>query len=107
MLALDGTLKRPIATPVAALLERLAGHEVALLVDPPALVFDAAGVDLPDVPPDWVRVRSGPNLGAEGRLRELVGLRRFAGGVHLESARVDLDGKAPMDIPLADLERLG
>ncbi len=107
VLALDGALKRPIATPVAALLERLAGHEVALLVDPPALVFDAAGVDLPDVPPDWVRVRSGPNLGAEGRLRELVGLRRFAGGVHLEAARVDLDGEAPMDIPLADLERLG
>jgi hypothetical protein len=107
VLALDGALKRPIATPLAALLERLAGHEVALLVDPPALVFDASGIDLPIIPPDWVRVRSGPNLGAEGRLRELVGLRRFAGGVHLEAARVDLDGEETAEIPLGDLERMG
>jgi len=107
VLALDGALRRPIATPVAALLERLAGREVALLVDPPALVFDASGVDLPAVPPDWVRVHSGPNLGAEGRVLELVGLRRFTGGVHLEAARVELDGEAPIEMPLGDLERLG
>jgi len=107
VLALDGTLRRPIATPVAALLERLAGREVALLVDPPALVFDGAGLDLPEIPPDWVRVRSGPHLGAEGRLVEAVGMRRFAGGVHLEAARVRLDGEPPAEIPLGDLERLG
>lgn len=106
VLALDGALKRPIATPVAALLERLAGREVALLVDPPALVFDGAGIDLPEVAPDWVRVRSGPNAGAEGRVLELVGLRRFAAGVHLEAALVALDGEAPFEIPLGDLERL-
>ncbi len=106
VLALDGAIKRPIATPVAALLERLAGHEVALLVDPPALVFDGTGIDLPHVAPDWVRVRSGPHVGAEGRLVELVGLRRFAGGVHLEAARVELDGE-PVELPLGDLERLG
>ncbi len=107
VLALDGALKRPIATPVAALLERLAGREVALLVDPPALVFDGTGIDLPEVAPDWVRVSSGPNLGAEGRILELVGLRRFAGGVHLEAARVELDGEPPIEMPLGDLERLG
>ena len=107
VLALDGALRRRIATPVAALLERLAGHEVALLVDPPALVFDATGVDLPIIPPDWVRVRGGPNLGAEGRIRELVGLRRFAAGVHLDAARVDLDGEPAAEIPLGDLERMG
>jgi hypothetical protein len=107
VLALDGAIKRPIATPVAALLERLAGHEVALLVDPPALVFDGSGIDLPTVAPDWVRVRSGPNIGAEGRVLELAGLRRFSGGVHLEAARVELDGEQPIEIPLGDLERLG
>ena len=107
VLALDGALKRTIATPVAALLERLAGREVALLVDPPALVFDGTGIDLPVVAPDWVRVRSGPNIGAEGRVLELVGLRRFAGGVHLEAARVELDGEAPIEMPLGDLERMG
>jgi hypothetical protein len=107
VLALDGAVRRRIATPIAALLERLAGREVALLVDPPSIVFDAAGIDLPEVPPDWVRVRGGPNLGAEGRITELVGLRRFAGGVHLEAARVELDGEAPTELPLGDLERLG
>jgi hypothetical protein len=107
VLALDGALKRPISTPLAALLERLAGREVALLVDPPALVFDATGIDLPEIAPDRVRVRSGPNAGAEGRALELVGLWRFAGGVHLEAARVELDGEAPIEIPLGDLERLG
>ncbi len=106
VLALDGTVKRPISTPVAALLERLAGHEVALLVDPPALVFDETGVSLPTMPPDWVRVRSGPNVGAEGRVLELAGLRRFAGNVHLEAALVELDGQAPIELPLGDLERL-
>ena len=107
VLALDGALKRTIATPVAALLERLAGREVALLVDPPSLVFDGTGIDLPEVAPDWVRVRSGPNLGAEGRVLELAGLRRFDGGVHLEAALVELEGEAPIEIPLGDLERRG
>lgn len=107
VLALDGSLRRPIATPVAALLERLAGREVALLVDPPSLVFDARGIDLPEVPSDWVRVRSGPSLGAEGRIRALVGPRRFAGGVHLEAAAVELEGAPPIELPIGDLERLG
>jgi hypothetical protein len=107
VLALDGAVRRRIATPIAALLERLAGREVALLVDPPSIVFDAAGIDLPEVPPDWVRVRGGPNLGAEGRILDFVGLRRFAGGVHLEAALVELDGEAPIELPLGDLERLG
>ena len=106
VLALDGSLRRPIAAPVMDLFERLAGRDVALLVDPPALVFDAEGLDLPDVPPDWVRVRSGPNAGSEGRVLGLVGLRRFAAGVHLETARVILDGEPAIDVPLGDLERL-
>ncbi len=106
VLVLDGALRRPISTPVTKLLEHLAGREVALLVDPPALVFAAEASELPVVPADWVRVRSGPNAGAEGRLLGLAGLRRFAAGVHLEAATVAFDGELPVDIPIGDLERL-
>ena len=106
VLVLDGALRRPIASPVAALLERLAGREVAILTDPPGLVFDDPEVELPEIPADWVRVRHGPSLGAEGRFIGLVGLRRFAAGVHLEAARVAIEGEPPVDLPLADLERL-
>ena len=106
VLVLDGAMRRPIPTPVIALLERLAGREVALLTDPPALVFSAEDSELPVVPADWVRVRSGPNAGAEGRLGGLAGLRRFAAGVHLEAATVAFDGEPPIDIPIGDLERL-
>jgi hypothetical protein len=105
VLVLDGPLRRPIAGPILGLLESLAGREVALVTDPPALVFDAPDVRVPPVPGDWVRVRHGPNAGAEGRLLGPAGLRRFAAGVHLDAARVELDG-APVDLPIADLERL-
>ena len=106
VLVLDGSLRRPIASPVAALLERLAGRDVALLVDPPALVFDAPDVALPAIDPDWVRFRSGPNAGAEGRLTGPAGRRRFPPGVMLEAAWVEIDGEPPMEAPLGDLERL-
>jgi hypothetical protein len=106
VLALDGAIRRPIASPIAALLERLAGRDVALLVDPPALVFAATEAELPVVAEDWVRVRSGPNVGAEGRLLGLAGLRRFAAGVHLEAATVAFEGEPPVDLPIGDLERL-
>jgi len=106
VLVLDGAVRRPIATPVTTLLEHLAGREVAILIDPPALVFAAEASELPAVPADWVRVRSGPNAGAEGRLLGLAGLRRFAAGVHLEAASVAFDGEPAVDIPIGDLERL-
>ena len=106
VLVLEGALRRPIASPIAELFERLAGRDVALLVDPPALVFDAADLDLPVVPPDWVRVRSGANAGTEGRVLGLSGVRRFTAGVQLEAARVSLDDEAPIEVPLSDLERL-
>lgn len=105
VLALDGRIRRPIASPIGALLAALEGREVSLLVDPPALVFDAPGVAVPDVPPDWVRVRHGANAGAEGRVVGLSGPRRFAAGVHLEAARVSIDGAPAIDIPIANLER--
>ena len=105
VLVLEGATRRRIPSPVMALFERLAGREVSLLVDPPALVFDDAGLELPPVAPDWVHVRSGPNAGAEGRVVGPVRLRRFAANVMLEAARVQLDGEARVDLPLGDLER--
>ena len=106
VLVLDGTIRRPITSPVTTLFERLAGREVALLVDPPAIVFDEPALDLPGVDADWVWVRSGPNAGAEGRLVGPAGRRRFAAGVMLEAAWVSIDGEPPVDVPLGDLERL-
>jgi hypothetical protein len=106
VLVLDGAVRRPIAGPVAALLERMAGTEVALLVDPPALVFDVEPEDMPLPAPDWVRIRSGVNAGLEGRLIALLGPRRFAGNVTLEAARVAIEGEPSLDVPIGDLERL-
>ncbi len=105
VLALDGTVRRSIATPVAAILERLAGVEVALLIDPPALVFDEEPADVVPPPPDWVRVRSGVNAGLEGRVVALVGPRRFPGPVTLEAARIAVEGEPSLVVPLGDLER--
>jgi hypothetical protein len=107
VLVLDGTIRRPIPGPVAAVLERLAGSEVALLIDPPSLVFDADPGDLPAAPADWVRIRSGANAGREGRVVELLGQRRFAAGVILDAARVAIDGEPAVDVALGDLERFG
>jgi hypothetical protein len=106
VLVLDGTVRRPIASPIAAVLERMAGTEVALLVDPPALVFDADPGDLPVPDADWVRVRSGIHAGLEGRVVLPLGPRRFAANVLLEAARVAIDGAPSLDVPLGDLERL-
>jgi hypothetical protein len=104
VLALDGTLRRPIAGPVTALLERMAGSEVALLVDPPALVFDTEPPDPPPLPPDWVRIRSGANAGLEGRAAMPLGPRRFSANVILDAVRVVI-GDEPVDVPIGDLER--
>ena len=90
---------------VTALLERMAGAQVALLVDPPALVFDEAFAHVPAVEPDWVRVRGGPHAGLEGRVVGLAGPRRYASNVHLEAAWVEIEGEPPVDIPIGDLER--
>ena len=105
VLALEGAVRRPIPSPIAAILERLAGTRVSLLVDPPALVFDAAPDDLPLPAPDWVRVRGGPHAGLEGRVVGLAGVRRYAANVHLDAAWVEVDGEAPIDVPIGDLER--
>ncbi len=105
VLVLEGAIRRSIPGPVTALLERFAGQEVALLVDPPALVFDGDDPAPAEIDPAWVRIRGGPNAGAEGRLLGSAGLWRFAAGVQLEAAFVELEGEPPMAIPLGDLER--
>jgi hypothetical protein len=106
VLVLDGAVRRPLSSPVAALLAGMEGAEVAILVDPPALVFNLPDLAVPTVPEDWVRVRGGRLAGAEGRVLGLSGVRRFAGGVHLEAARVEFGSDPAVDIPLGDLERL-
>jgi hypothetical protein len=106
LIALDGHGRRPLATPILALLAAMAGREVAIVTDPPLLVFDVAEVPLPELPPDWVRARSGPHAGREGRWLRSAGLYRFRGGIHLEAAVVRFaDVMEPTIVPVSDLER--
>ncbi len=105
VLILDGVIRRPIAGPIAAILEALVGSTVAISVDPPALVFDAPDIDITVPPADHVRVRSGEHAGEEGRWAGLAGIRRFAGGTFLEAGWVVFGDDAPRPVPLADLER--
>ena len=105
VLVLDGAVRRPVAGPILTILEALAGREVAIVTDPPTLVFDAPDAPLPMPPPDLVRVRGGEHAGREGTFAGLLGLRRFAGGVHLEAAAVRLGDGATIAVALGDLER--
>jgi DNA-binding NarL/FixJ family response regulator len=106
LIALDGHQRRPIATPVLALLAALSGREVAIVTDPPLLIFDVSEMPLPELPPDWIRVRSGIHAGREGRLLDTAGLYRFRSGVHLEAAVVRfVDETDTTILPFADLER--
>jgi hypothetical protein len=105
VLVIDGAVRRPIAEPIMALLGAMAGHDVAIVDDPPGLVVDAPEVVLPVVPPDAIRVRNGPLAGRSGTWCGLAGIRRFAAGTHLEAGLVRLDGEPPVALPLADLER--
>jgi hypothetical protein len=106
LIALDGHGRRPLATPILAMLAAMAGREVAIVTDPPLLVFDAAEVPLPELPPDWVRARSGPHVGREGRWLKSAGTYRFRGGIHLEGAVVRFADETETTImPATDLER--
>ncbi len=106
VIALDGAVRRRIPSPVATLLARLAGRDVGLVMDPPGLVFDPAGIELPEIDPAWVRIRSGPGAGAEGRVMGPAGMHRFGSGVQLEAMLVALDSEPPHPVPIGDLERL-
>jgi hypothetical protein len=106
LIALDGHGRRPIATPILSLLAAMAGREVAIVVDPPLVVFDVAQVPLPELPPDWIRARSGQHAGREGRWLKSLGLRRFHSGIYLEGAVVRFaDETETTIVPVSDLER--
>ncbi len=107
VLVLDGAIRRPIPSPIASVFAALAGREVAIVMDPPALIFDQSDVELAPPPPDLVRVRAGQRAGREGRWAGLAGLRRFADGTFLEAGWIRYDGGLPVAVPLADLERFG
>jgi hypothetical protein len=104
VLVLDGAVRRPIAGPVVGLLEALEGREVAIATEPPALIFDEPDIELASPPPDFVRVRSGPDAGREGRWIASLGPRRFEHGVQLEAAQVRF-AEGPAVVALGDLER--
>jgi hypothetical protein len=95
-----------MASPVLALLAALAGRDVAIVTDPPMLVFDVEDVAVPEMAPDWVRVRSGPHAGREGRYLSRAGMYQFRAGTQLDAAFVRLgDDLAPTVVPMSDLER--
>jgi hypothetical protein len=106
VVGLDGHQRRPIASPIMAILASLTGRDVSIVTDPPMLVLDVLDVPLPELVPDWIRVRSGPHAGREGRWLSSAGLHRFRAGIHLEAASVRLgDDLSPTVVALADLER--
>ena len=105
VLVLDGATRRPLAGAVQAVLAALAGHEVAIVANPPMLIFDLPTLVIPDPPVDLVRIRGGSLAGREGRFVEALGPRRFPGGVHLEAGVVHLPDGTTAAVPLGDLER--
>jgi hypothetical protein len=107
VLVLDGAARRPIASAHMALFEALEGSRVAIIGQPACLVVEDGSIDLPVPDPDVVRVRSGPLVGAEGRWAGLAGPRRFPAGVTVEAAFVRFGDRAPIAVPLGDLEHLG
>jgi hypothetical protein len=106
VLVLHGTVRRAISVPAMSLLESIAGREVAIVGDPPRLVYDPEGLEPARPRRDTVHVRSGPLAGQAGRWDGLAGLRRFAGGTHLEAAFVRFGDDPPIAVPLGDLERV-
>jgi hypothetical protein len=107
VLVLDGAVRRPLASPVQAVLDDLVGRDVAIVADPPMLVFDDPQVPIPSPPTDLVRVRAGQHGGLEGTWAGLLGQRRFRGGIHLEAGSIRLADGTVVAVPLGDLERFG
>lgn len=107
VLVLEGAVRRPLAGPVMDVLDALEGHEVAIVADPPMLIFDEPELDIPAPRPEHIRIRAGQLTGREGSWAGMVGQRRFDGGVHLEAGAVRFDDGSVVAVPLGDLERFG
>lgn len=106
ILVLEGNLRARIASPVMAILAALAGRDVAIVGDPPLLLFGLPRDGIPRPPADLVRIRHGSDAGREGRWAGPAGRRRFAAGVHLDAGFVATD-RGVVVVPLSDLERFG
>lgn len=107
VLVLEGAVRRPLAGPVMDLLDALEGHDVAIVGEPPMLIFDHPDLEMPPLRPDLIRIRAGQLSGREGSWAGLVGPRRFPGGVHLEAGGVRFEDGTTVAIPIGDLERFG
>jgi hypothetical protein len=105
VLVLDGAVRRPLAGAVQAVLSALAGHQVAIVTDPPTLVFDQPSLVLEPPPTDLVRIRAGAMAGREGRFVGAIGPRRFHGGVQLDAGIIHLPDGTEAAVPIGDLER--
>jgi len=105
VLVLDGAVRRPLAGSVLSLLGALTGHEVAIVTEPPMLVFDLPGLVVPTPPVDLVRIRGGALGGREARFVETIGPRRFPGDIHLEACLVRFADGTTAAVPIGDLER--
>jgi hypothetical protein len=105
VLVLDGASRRPLGSAIATVLEGLVGRDVAIVANPPMLLFDVPDLAIPAPPPDLVRIRGGELAGREGRWLGPAGWRRFPGGVHLEAGSVRLADGTAVAVPLGDLER--
>ena len=106
VLVLDGTVRRPIPSPVAALLEKIAGRDVSLLSTHPRWCSRRRTRTCRRSTPTGcgcARDRApAPRASSSGP----AGLRRFERGVQLEAAFVAIGGRAPVAFPIGDLERL-
>ena len=78
---------------------------MAIVTDPPMLVFDLPNLVIPDPPVDLVRIRAGSLAGREGRFVAGDRPAPVPGGVHLEAGIVHLPDGTDAAVPLGDLER--
>ena len=105
VLVMDGAIRRPVATPLLAVLSALVGHEVAIAGDS----ADAALRPRRRLDPDRVAGLGARPAGPVGRPRgKLGGAGRdppLPGGVRLEAGLVRFGDARPIAVPLADLER--
>jgi hypothetical protein len=62
---------------------------------------------LPVPAADRVRLRGGPDVGAEGRWLGPAGPRRFTPGIQVEAGLVETDDGRLLVVPLGDIERFG